>query len=176
MALLPLEIWSVSTYQAKGKGFKPSFHTSPSYDLYNSSLFMPEGEKSYFTLFSANRIISFKNCHSFQNCEIFTCPENWHSFCCRFFVLVKNFSRLPKSRLAILVRELQFVTIYRTMPASEVNFTNFLAPSGALYVIMRYKQKSATHFFISFIRCSNHTDLPIQSHSYPLLARRCFIH
>ena len=125
MASSHLEIWSVSTYQAKGKEFKPSFHTFPSYDLYISSLFMPEGEKSYFT--SPNKLKSFKNCHSFQNCEIFTCPKNWHSFCCRFFVLVKNFSRLPKSRLAILVRELQFVTLYRTMPASEVSFTKCLA-------------------------------------------------
>ena len=172
--------WRFGLSQFIGQKVKDSnlFHFILSYRMIfiflHLCIFIPECEILFHT--SANRIWIFKNCHSFQNCEIFTCPENWNSLCCRFFVLVKNFSRLPKSRLAILVRELQFVTIYRTMPASEVNFTNFLAPSGALYVIMRYKQKSATHFFISFIRCSNHTDLPIQSHSYPLLARRCFIH
>ena len=76
--------------------------------------------KSYLTLSEEKRIKTFKNCHSFQNCEIFTCPENWNSLCCRFFVLVKNFSRLPKSRLAILVRELYI--LHNACQKSELHY------------------------------------------------------
>ena len=103
MASSPLEIWSVSTYRAKGEGFK--FYSFLSDDYHISALL-------YFHARRWSLISTFKNCHSFQNREISTSPENWHSFSFRFFVLVNNFSRLPKSRLAILVRELQYPALH----------------------------------------------------------------
>ena len=101
--------------------------------------------KSYLTLSEEKRIKTFKNCHSFQNCEIFTCPENWNSLCCRFFVLVKNFSRLPKSRLAILVRELY---IAQCLPEKWTSL-HLLAPIGALYAIVHCTRTGpqAIHFY-----------------------------
>ena len=149
MASSRLEIWSASTYQAKGEGFKHFFFIAYYHIIwflyFFTFVFSCQVVKSYLTLSEEKRIKTFKNCHSFQNCEIFTCPENWNSLCCRFFVLVKNFSRLPKSRLAILVRELY---IAQCLPEKWTSL-HLLAPIGALYAIVHCTRTGpqAIHFY-----------------------------